>query len=189
MAFSELIKDFNRIRGYMRQFVAYGFKSRSEFNAKSARSYDNEKRRVESWLGEYMAFRQDKDGKAMFMSVDSRRIPHNPLYKAWKTASFTKTDLNLHFILFDVLADGQPMTIKALLEVIDRAYSAKVENSEPIDTSILRKKLKEYVLIGLVAVGRQGRKHTYSLAPDTVDYAQWHDAIYFFSEESPLGLK
>ena len=31
MAYSELIKNFNRIRDYMREFYVYGFKSRDEF--------------------------------------------------------------------------------------------------------------------------------------------------------------
>lgn len=44
MAYSELIKNFDRIRDYMRQFYVYGFKSRAEYDKKSARSYDNEHR-------------------------------------------------------------------------------------------------------------------------------------------------
>ena len=64
MAYSELIKNFEKIRGYMREFYVYGFKSREEYTAKSSRSYDNERRRVESWLGEYMSFGQDEDGRS-----------------------------------------------------------------------------------------------------------------------------
>lgn len=79
MAYSELIKRFDRIRDYMRQFYVYGFKSRNEYTGKSARSYDNERRRVESWLGDFMRFRQTADGKTVFLSVDSRSIPGNPL--------------------------------------------------------------------------------------------------------------
>ena len=67
MAYSELIKDFGRIRDYMREFYVYGFKNRSEYDAKSARSYDNERRRIESWLGDYMSFRQDSSGKNVFL--------------------------------------------------------------------------------------------------------------------------
>ena len=88
MAYSELIKDFERIREYMRQFYIYGLKTRDEYNAKSARSYDNERRRIESWLGEYMSFRQDAAGKVSFISVDSQEILHNPLYNAFKAFSF-----------------------------------------------------------------------------------------------------
>jgi len=50
--FSELIKNFNKIRDFMRDFYIYGFKSRDDFSIKSARTYDNEKRRCESYLGE-----------------------------------------------------------------------------------------------------------------------------------------
>ena len=63
MAYSELIKNFERIRDYMRQFYVYGFKHRSEYDAKSARSYDNERRRIESWLGDYMRFTKTAEGK------------------------------------------------------------------------------------------------------------------------------
>ena len=63
MAYSELIKNFEKIRTYMREFYVYGFKSRSEYNSKSARSYDDERRRLESWLGEYMHFAQTPEGK------------------------------------------------------------------------------------------------------------------------------
>ena len=31
MAYKELIKNFNRIRDYMREFYVYGFKSREEY--------------------------------------------------------------------------------------------------------------------------------------------------------------
>lgn len=84
MAYTELIKNFNRIREYMREFFVYGFKSREEFTHKSARSYDNERRRMESWLGDYMKFRQTPEGKNVFLSVNSRLTRHNPLYRAWR---------------------------------------------------------------------------------------------------------
>ena len=78
MAYNELIKNFNKVRDYMRDFYIYGFKSREDYTRKSTRSYDDEKRRIESWLGEYMKFRQDADGKKVFLSIDSRVTRHNP---------------------------------------------------------------------------------------------------------------
>jgi hypothetical protein len=39
--FNELIRDFKKIRDYMRDFYVYGFKSRNDFKHKSARTYDN----------------------------------------------------------------------------------------------------------------------------------------------------
>ena len=38
VAYSELIKNFNRIRDYMREFYVYGFKSREEYTKKDASS-------------------------------------------------------------------------------------------------------------------------------------------------------
>lgn len=100
MAYSELIKNFNKIRDYMRDFYVYGFKSRDDYTKKSARSYDDEKRRIESWLGDYMKFHQTADGKNVFLSIDSRVTRHNPLYKAWKTKSFTDGDIIFILLLW-----------------------------------------------------------------------------------------
>lgn len=76
MAYNELVKNFKRIRDYMREFYVYGFKSRDEFTRKSARSYDDERRRLESWLGDYMQFRQTPEGKNVFLSIDSWLTKH-----------------------------------------------------------------------------------------------------------------
>ena len=40
----------------MREFYVYGFKSRDGYNKKSLRSYDDEKRRKESYRNDYMNF-------------------------------------------------------------------------------------------------------------------------------------
>ena len=62
-SYSELIKNFEKIRAYMRDFYVYGFKSRAEYNGKSSRSYDDERRRIESWLGDYMGLVRTPEGK------------------------------------------------------------------------------------------------------------------------------
>ena len=86
----------------MREFYVFGFKSRSGYDRKSARSYDDERRRVESWLGDYMRFAKTAEGKNVFLSVDSRTACKNPFYKAWKAKSFTDGDITLHFAVFDI---------------------------------------------------------------------------------------
>lgn len=96
--FQELIKNFDKIRDYMRQFYVYGFKVRSDFDAKSARTYDNERRRVESWLGEYTKAGYTGKGKHVYISVDGKSVAGNPLFAAWKSKSFTDNDLLLHFL-------------------------------------------------------------------------------------------
>ena len=89
---------------------------------KSARSYDNERRRIESWLGDYMSFHQEPSGKKVFLSMDSRRIPCNPLYKAFKAKSFTDKDITLHFYILDILADGSALSSKEIVDRINDNY-------------------------------------------------------------------
>jgi len=210
MAYSELVKNFNRIRDYMREFYVYGFKSRDEYTRKSARSYDDERRRVESWLGDYMRFRRTPEGKNVFLSIDSRVSRHNPFYKAWKTKSFTDGDITLHFILMDVLAQtDQPMTLAEITGQIDRCLS---EFDEPrmFDESTIRKKLKEYASEGIVTAKKQGKIMYYSRADmeticDTettrgmenicgaeitrgMEAIRDTDMLDFFSEISPCGV-
>lgn len=188
MAYSELIKDFARIRDYIREFYVYGFKSREEYDAKSARSYDNERRRIESWLGEYMAFHQDAAGKAVFLSVDSRRMLHNPLYKAFKAKSFTSKDITLHFYILDILAGGDALPCREIVERISGEYLSRISGAFSPDESTVRKKLKEYVNLGLLRAEKSGREVLYrrtDMEPFPLD--AWADALAFYSEEDPMG--
>ena len=124
MAYSELIKNFEKVRAYMREFYVYGFKSRTEYDKKSARSYDDERRRIESWLGDYMRFTHTPEGKRVFLSVDSRTTRKNPFYKAWKAKSFTGGDITLHFAIFDIL--HTPAIRKTLTELTEEIDSCIV---------------------------------------------------------------
>ena len=189
MAYRELIKNFERIRNYMREFYVYGFKSRGEYDAQSPRSYDNERRRVESWLGDYMAFHQDASGKNVFLSVDSRRISRNPLYKAFKAKSFTDKDITLHFYILDLLSDGSALSSGEIVDRIHDEYLSHFDIRFPLDESTVRKKLKEYTSLGLLTSQKRGRGVYYQRTDqDAVELDTWADALAFFSEEAPLGV-
>ena len=189
MAYSELIKNFERVRNYMREFYVYGFKSREEYSIKSARSYDNERRRIESWLSDYMSFHQDASGKNVFLSVDSRRIPHNPLHKAFKAKSFTAKDITLHFYIMDLLADGGTLSSKEIVDHINDNYLSKFSGSFSLDESTVRKKLKEYEALGLLRSERSGREVLYQRTDEEAFHLiSWADALAFFSEENPVGV-
>ena len=184
MPYSELVKNFEKIREYMREFYVYGFKSRGEYNQKSARSYDDERRRIESWLGEYMRFAETADGRNYFISVDSRAISENPFYKAWKTKSFTDGDITLHFAIFDVLWSPEiKLTLAELTDEIDSLLSSGFD----FDESTLRKKLKEYADEGIIVIEKRGRQVIYSRAHD-VDISGLRDVLDFFSEVAPCGV-
>ena len=186
MAYSELIKNFNRSRDYMRQFFVYGFKSREEYNAKSARSYDDERRRIESWLGEYMQFRQTAEGKNVFISIDSRLSSHNPLYNGWKSKSFTDKDITLHFLIFDILGSADiSLTVNEIVDKIEEKLSV-FENPMEFDLSTVRKKLKEYARQGMLSVEKKVKSSYYSRSDDI--HICSTDCLDFFSEVSPCGV-
>lgn len=188
MAYNELVKNFERIRSYMRDFYIYGFKSRSEYDAKSARSYDDERRRIESWLGGYMSFTRTSDGKNVFLSVNSRTVQHNPFYKAWKAKSFTDGDITLHFIIFDILYEPSvKKTIRELIDTIDFEYLNKFEAPMSFDESTVRKKLKEYISEGLIIAEKQGRQTLYRRA-ESSDISALGDTLDYFSETAPCGV-
>ena len=135
----------------MREFYVYGFKSREEYDGKSARSYDDERRRIESWLGEHTGFVRTPEGKTVFISIDSRVSSHNPFYKAWKAKSFTDGDITLHFIVFDILSDPSvTLSISEIMERIDGEYLSQFPEPMVFDESTVRKKLKEYCDEGLL---------------------------------------
>lgn len=186
MAYSELIKNFNRTRDYMREFYVNGFKSREEYTKKSARSYDDERRRIESWLGDYMQFHQDTYGKKVFLSIDSRVSHHNPLYQAWKAKSFTDGDITLHFLLMDILAmANEPLSLNEITDKLDQ-YLSGFREPRTFDDSTVRKKLMEYVSEEIILAKKQGKVMYYERSKD---FVKWNiDALDFFSEVSPCGV-
>ena len=186
MAYTELVKNFNRIRDYMREFYIYGFKSREEYTRRSTRSYDDERRRIESWLGDYMKFRQTTEGKNVFLSIDSRVLHHNPLYKAWKTKSFTDGVITLHFILMDILGMAEkPLSVSEIAEKTDE-YLSVFSEPRVFDESTVRKKLKEYVEEGIFKTEKCGRILYYRMAEECGCYDR--DILDFFSETVPCGV-
>lgn len=186
MAYSEVIKNFNRIRDYMREFYVYGFKSRDEYTKKSGRSYDDERRRLESWLGDYMRFRQTPEGKNVFLSIDSRISHHNPLYKAWKAKSFTDGDITLHFILMDIFASNdEALPLGEIACEVDE-YLSVFEEPKTFDESTIRKKLKEYVAEGIVVTEKHGKALYYKGAQEMEPFDD--DILDFFSEVAPCGV-
>lgn len=153
--FHELIKNFNKCRDYVRDFFVYGFKSRNDFSAKSNRTYDDERRRIESWLAEYIKtdYTEEKC-KNISLQMDSNLLETNPLYRVWKTKSFTDNDIMLHFFLLDTLKDGS-MSVSEIADSL-------LQNYEVIfDPQMIRRKCNEYVKEGLLAAEKAGKTMTY----------------------------
>ena len=186
--FQELIKNFDRIRDYMRQFYIYGFKVRGDYDDKSGRTYDNERRRIEGWMAGYMKSDYGSKGKQVYIDVDSKRISQNPLYKAWKSKSVTDNDILLHFFLADLLLEyPEGMTAGEMSDRISEAYGVV------FDSQTVRNKLKEYEALGMFRSKREGKRLVYQMAPflPTEETPLWHrvlEAVSFFQGEAPLGV-
>ncbi len=185
--FSELIKNFDKTRDYARDFFIYGCKVRSDFDRKSIRTYGDEKRRVESWMGDYMRYDDSVRGRSVSISVDSGHIPENPLYNAYYSKSFTDNDIRLHFLMTDVLQDGQSRTLKEIVDVLNTNYG------QLFDEQTVRNKLKEYVDEGIIISKKQGKTLYFALTSDHADrflkdFRGLDDALKFFSETQQFGI-
>ena len=185
--YSELIKNFERVRSYVREFYVYGLKSRDGYNRKSARAYDDERRRIESWLSEHISFVRTPEGKNVFLSIDSRTSRHHPLYKAWKAKSFTDGDNTLHFLIFDILHSPEVRhSTSEIAAIIEDKYLSHFSEPFIFDESTLRKKLKEYEREGIIVSEKSGKRSLYHRA-DNTDVSSLSDALDFFSEVAPCG--
>lgn len=185
--FQELIKSFAKSREYVRDFFVYGFKTRDDFSEKSGRTYDNERRRIESWLFEYIHSEYTKNGKNISIAIDSNLLLTNPLYRVWKSKSFTDNDIMLHFFLMDILQDREARTIDELTNEILSNYDVLFE------PQLVRKKVKEYEKEGLLICEKNGKQFRYSCT-DNLTYAipdelpSLLEAVRFYHIAAPLGI-
>lgn len=184
--FHELIKSFPKTREYVRDFFVYGFKTRNEFKNKSPRTYDNERRRLESWLSPFVHKDHLSNGANISLAIDSNLLDTNPLFRVWKTKSFTDNDIVFHFFILDLLQDGGKMTAEEITDDLLTEYEAF------FDIQTVRRKCNAYQKEGLLQKQRKGKTVVYSL--DT-SLAQWLksnetilDALAFFQLAGNLGM-
>lgn len=184
--YSELIKNFEKIRDYVREFYIFGFRTRDDYGAKSKRTYDNEKRRIESWLSDHIHTELIGHKKKVSVKIDSSNMYENPLYQCYRSKSYTDNDIRLHFILLDLLDDSM-MTVSEITDKISSEYGMV------FDTQIVRLKLKEYVKEGLIQQKKIGNTILFTKSDIFADmltekYPAITDMIAFFSEEIPFGV-
>lgn len=184
--YSELIKSFGKVRDYVRDFYIFGFRTREDYNLKSKRTYDNEKRRIESWLSDYVHTELSGHKKRIAVKIDCSRIYQNPLYKCYKSATYTENDIKLHFILMDILENGE-MTAPEITDMIVSEYGMI------FDLQTVRLKLKEYTEEGLLLQRKVGKATTFRKSDIFIDdiigsNPLLSDMITFFSEEIPFGV-
>lgn len=184
--FHELVKSVAKSREYVRDFYVYGFKSRVDFDRKSARTYDNERRRIESWLAPYIKSEYNGTVKNVYLSLNTNTLSFNPLYRVFETKSFTDNDILLHFYLLDILQDGVQMTADELTDEIVSRYEVDIE------AQLVRKKANEYVAEGILRSEKQGKKLYYFLLRNKElserTAAALDTAVSFFQMTAPIGF-
>lgn len=186
--FQELIKNIDKCRDYVRDFFVYGFKSRSDFPGKSARTYDDERRRIVSWLPDYVRedFTEGGRSKNISLQIDQKQLDTNPLFSVWQTKSFTDTDLILHFFILKLLENTEDAYSAAELTdmMIDEfAYEADLQS--------VRRKCNEYVDEGLLISRKEGKTLLYSRGINFNELGNADsliDMIRCFQLDQPLGF-
>lgn len=192
--FTELIKNFDKIRDYTRDFFVYGYKCRNDYTQKSGRSYDNERRRIESYLASYIKWETNSRGKNLFISTDTSDLSENPLFSMWEAKSFTKNDCLLHFCLPDILKENPGLTAQEVMGKLSQEYLSCFADYEMLDLMTIRNKLNEYMLAGLFRAEKHGKTLHYFLNEtlfDEVTSDTIHSllaAVQFFENILPAGV-
>jgi predicted DNA-binding transcriptional regulator YafY len=199
--FSELIKHLHRVRGYVRGFYLFDWRTRMDYDEKSARTYDNERRRIESLFNAYVRSESlrssfaDKKGKKISLMINATDITRNPLYEVWRAKEFRPSDVILHFTILDVgatqSADGFTIRdiLKRIVDITSMGNFLGYQNIDIPSDSTIRGKFNEYEKAGLLTTKRVGRKNGYFLTSlRCVDLPEeLRSAIDFFSEAAPFG--
>lgn len=184
--FQELIRSFPKTREYVRDFFVYGFKNRNEFTEKSPRTYDNERRRLESWLAPYVQKDYVSGGANISLAIDSNLLDTNPLFQVWKTKSFTDNDIVLHFLLLDLLQDGSPRTVEEITDGLLAGYEAL------FDVQTVRRKCNDYEKEGLLYREKVGKKAVFSLDTSLALWLKTNenalDALSFYQMAGIFGI-
>ncbi len=167
--YTELIKNFEKVRTFTRDFFVYGFKVRNDYNELSPRTYDNERRRIESYLSELIVKKQDNKGKTISLSSNTTAKTSNPLFKVWQTKSFTRNDCFLHFVILDILTLHTCLSVAEIAEIISSNYTIESNDNDPIDTMTIRNKLNEYVKLGILRAEKKGKSLYYSLSENPIN--------------------
>ena len=186
--FNELIKDFNIIRPYARDFYVNGYKQREDFKQRSLRSYDNERRRIESYLSEFIQWEYSTEGKSFRIEPQKNELYTNPFSKLWQTKSFTKNDIFLHFVILDCLSLKEQLSFSELVELIHENYLNQFEELQTISEITIRNKLKEYHLIGIIKEIQIEKIRYYQLVSPVELPSPLNHTLRFFKEIFPVGV-
>jgi len=187
MARQMQLRDFNDVRGYIRDFYVFAYKNQADFADTTISTYYNKLKQIKFWLGDYFVSRKGDRGVVSYFSFDNRKLRHNPLYYPYKCKNFTDVAMKTHFAILSALSGGGK---KSTEEIYDELYYLGSAESEDVDINLesVRNRIKEYVQIGILKESKRGSTFYYELKRNSIDINRWKRAIEFFSEVDPLGL-
>ena len=184
--YHERLRDLDHTRWLMRDFLIHGFRPRNDQRLGSARTYDNERHRIEALLGDTLQWRQGEGGREYFIAAESAALNANPLHRIYRLRTFTDQDLMLHCCLLSLLDRDEPMSVDELTDAIagETEYLA--------DVQAVRRKLQEYAALGIVREGKDGKRKVYRLSGTDWQALFPEDTgvdvcLSFFREAMPLG--
>ncbi len=187
-----LIRDYNNIRQVLRDIYIFGCFSKEDFIKKgiSARKYDNEKRRICSYLPEgFIKEKKINRKRIMYCSYKLEDSTKNYLAETYRNKSFTALDIMSYFFVLQILGDGREYAVSEILNQIPP------QNSEVIVTNNnLRDKLEELVKNALIVSKKTGKNVTYSLSKDIwknfseEELKEIYTYLEFAKNVSPIGI-
>ncbi|MGN1020526.1 MAG: WYL domain-containing protein [Aristaeellaceae bacterium] len=184
--YHERLRDLDHTRWLMRDFLIHGFRARNEQHLGSARTYDNERHRIESLLGDTLRWRQGEGGREYFIAAEAAALSANPLHRIYRLRTFTDRDLMLHCCLLALLDREKGMSADEVTDAI------ALRTEYYADVQAVRRKLQEYTALGIVREERDGKRKVYALEGAAWDAALPDDTgmdacLAFFREALPLG--
>ena len=184
--YTELKKNFLGIRDLLRQFIIYGDMSRSKLPDNfSVRSFDDDLRRIKSWLKDIVTFKSVNGEKRYSVFVDPSDVEINPFFETYKYKSFTEKDINLHFLLLNILRNKE-LTVNDISDEI-----CKISGNADFETNTIRNKLNEYVSLGLIKLSKRNKNNYYKIEKTGINDLLKHnknllEAVKFFSSIAPV---
>ena len=202
MAYNELIADFELMREYVRQYYAFGTRSRSDYAEENEvkKAHDLVIRRLNSWLRPYLSYYLNKDKERVYyFAVDGRSVLQNPLFRAYQSKSVKTLRTQLFFYSMAVLPDTKflPVSdIKQRIEhlhdtaagVLDDKQSNRLCGEFEFDADSLRDTLEDEVALGIIERRKQGRILQYRMGPAPLPLKPLQEAVFFASEQTPMGV-
>lgn len=191
MAYTESIKDLERLRKILLNFYVDGSKTKEDYLPSFYRGASFV---IENALGEDVQTTRKNGKSKKSISLDARIHQVNPLYKLFFLKRFNNNDISLHFHIIDILSDRKRKRLADITEKLRQRYFDYFEDSDKNTTQkdnfqdTVRNKLEEMVSLGIIDAISVGNRFEYSLQEDNVSINGMEDAISFFSSSFPSGV-